>query len=275
MVIKLNIQKVIESEELINFLFFPKPFQHPIQESNNLRILRIQVEDNIYISGLFHIINKKLPTLMIFHGNAETSEVYNYYIKDFLSLNVNIAVFDYRGYGFSNGVPTIKNLIEDSTIIYKEFKKYLESNSFNPEVFVMGRSLGSLVAGEIGKQFSEDPLGFIFESSIADTYKAMQDLFFIKVDLDKENKDFLSKYTNISKLPLIKRPTLIIHGIKDNIVSLYHPFLIGLLLPKNIPKKVVLIKDADHNTIMLFKSEYFGPLRIFIKKYKNNRKLIF
>ncbi|MHA1299571.1 MAG: alpha/beta hydrolase [Candidatus Helarchaeota archaeon] len=264
----MSFENLLDSTELIGIVFHPTPINRP-KETDALKVLEFQLEENgnkIVIAGLFHIRNKKLPSILFFHGNGENAESYNYFIKDFLAAGVNFAIIDYRGYGLSTGIPTLRNLINDPPIIYKFFKEYLDSNGFNPNIFVMGRSLGTVAIGEIANQYPSDPIGFIFESGVADTFRLMHELF--GFDIPEEIETKYKQFSNISKIPKIQKPTLVIHGERDSIIPLTQGALIFQLLPKRIDKKIVIIRGANHNGIMLYKEQYFSALTSFIKKYK-------
>jgi hypothetical protein len=66
-------------------------------------------------------------------------------------------VADYREYGLSDGRPTISSMICDSLPIFQGFKKLIEENRYLPDLFLMGRSLGSISAFTI-KNPSRDSL---------------------------------------------------------------------------------------------------------------------
>jgi len=80
--------------------------------------------------------------------------------------------------------------------------------------------------------------------------------------------EFLSQYSNDTKIRKFEKPVLVIHGTRDFII----PFTQGQLIYENIPegveKKLVLIEGAGHNDISSFEDEYIPPLKEFIDKNK-------
>lgn len=65
--------------------------------------------------------------------------------------NINILLFDYRGYGKSTGSPSETGLYTDALAVYDYVRK---RNDLNQEkIFLFGRSLGGAVALHLGKTF--------------------------------------------------------------------------------------------------------------------------
>lgn len=262
-------EELIDTNKLIDVVFYPRKFFKPT-ETETLKVVEFEVKDEYWnkkvkVAGIFHIKDKNLPTLLFFHGNAETADDYNDSAQNFFDLGVNFLIMDYRGYGLSSGYPTLRNLVFDPPQIYRLVKDYLKNNGFNPGIFVMGRSLGSIAIGEIANQYPDEPLGFVFESGAADIFRLMRNLFL--QDISKEEESRFPEYTNIHKIQKIKKPTLILHGQKDELIPPDQAKLIFILLSDFIDKKLVLIPLATHNNISSFYEEYYGSLGEFIKEY--------
>ena len=66
---------------------------------------------------------------------------------------INLFVADYRGYGLSNGRPTATNLLKDAHAIFQGFIAFLEELNYGGDIFIMGRSLGSVPALEIASHY--------------------------------------------------------------------------------------------------------------------------
>ena len=85
-------------------------------------------------------------TILLCHGNAENVAQSAAYIGDMLrqTLNAEVFVFDYRGFGKSEGVPTEKEVLEDSEAAFE----WLQVKSGKPasEIIVAGHSIGGAPA---------------------------------------------------------------------------------------------------------------------------------
>jgi alpha-beta hydrolase superfamily lysophospholipase len=140
----------------------------------------------------------------------------------------------------------------------------LRNHGYNPIVFVLGRSLGSVCAAEIGNYNPEGLQGVIFESGFADTYQLMLDLFSIKIP--GVTKEKMKVWSNATRIARIKKPTLILHGTYDQVIPISHGKAIFQTLPKDTWKQFVEIKGAGHNDIHAFTDPYFVELKKFISK---------
>ncbi|MFW9929441.1 MAG: alpha/beta hydrolase, partial [Candidatus Thorarchaeota archaeon] len=237
----------------------------PKNLDSNIEPFKLKIRSNIDIGGYVFINNKKLPSLLYFHGNGEVALDYNYFASQFFECKVNLAVVDFRGYGHSNGKPTYTSLINDAIPIYNQFQIWLRSHSFDVNTFVFGRSLGSICAAEIGSNDLGNLKGIIFESGFASTYNLLKH-FGIHIPALKPLD--ISPYSNDTRIRKFQYPTLVIHGTTDFIIPTSEGELIYKNLPKQIDKKLILIEGATHNNIISFKEEYFEPLCAFIQKYK-------
>jgi len=53
---------------------------------------------------------------------------------------MNLFVAEYRGYGLSNGNPTVSNMLTDSHHVFESFTDIIKDEGFSSDLFVMGRS---------------------------------------------------------------------------------------------------------------------------------------
>jgi pimeloyl-ACP methyl ester carboxylesterase len=54
------------------------------------------------------------PTVLLFHGNGETVADYDLAAPPYARHGMNLAVVDYRGYGRSDGEPSLRAILEDA-----------------------------------------------------------------------------------------------------------------------------------------------------------------
>lgn len=257
---------LIDNPTVSNIVFFPRKMPIPSKIDPNIKILQFEVEKNITLGGFYYINDPNLPSILLFHGNGEIAADYQYFLDFFFQCGVNLAVMDFRGYGFSKGEPYYTSLISDALPVYNEFIKWIDQNGCNKSIFVLGRSLGSVCASEIGSHNPESLHGVIFESGFASIYEMMTRLF--RVSGSEINPEFLSKYSNDTKIRRFRKPVLVIHGTNDFIVPFYQGKLIYENIPKDTEKKIVSIEGAGHNNIFSFEDEYINPLKDFIENYK-------
>ena len=175
---------------------------------------------------------------------------------------LNLVVADYRGYGASSGIPTLTDLAQDAHTIFKKVREELSINNLRKDLWVMGRSLGSISALELAYYYQKELNGLIIESGFPSVVRIMTHLGVPAhgMDLQKIDRECLER---IQKILL---PTLIIHGEQDWLVPLENAKDIYQHLGTK-EKDLLIIPSATHNDIMLvgFK-EYFDSLQQFIEK---------
>ena len=120
----------IDDPRVSNVVFYPRKIKIPDEMSPNVKVLKFQISEEILIGGFCYIIDKSLPTILLFHGNGEIASDYQYFAPTYFENGVNLAVADFRGYGFSTGSPIYSGLIDDAYPIFQIFKDWMVENGF-------------------------------------------------------------------------------------------------------------------------------------------------
>ena len=256
----------IDNPKVSNQVFYPRKILEPTNLDSNIRVLKFEISKEIIIGGFFYLNDINLPTILLFHGNGEIAADYQYFLDFFFDCGVNLAVVDFRGYGFSTGEPIYSSLISDAFPIYTKFYEWSMENNLNNSLFLLGRSLGSACVAEIGAHNPNSLRGIIFESGFASMYNMMTRLFGVSgPDITSEG---LSEYSNDTRIRKFQKPVLVIHGTQDRIIPYDEGKLIYGCISDGVEKKLVLIEGAGHNNIFSFREEYTAPLKDFIQKNK-------
>ena len=198
-------------------------------------------------------------TLLWFHGNAGNigDRVQNI---GFLHrvLGANVFIFDYRGYGRSEG--SRSDLSEEAT--YQDGRGAIASVQARPELsrtplVYFGRSLGAAVAVELAG--AAPPAGLILETAfttlkdVARVHYPLVPLWFLR-----------TKYESLGKIPKIRVPLLILHGDRDEVVPLEQAK--RLFAAANEPKELYVIRGAGHNdTYVVGGNAYFDVWARFLR----------
>ena len=153
-------------------------------------------------------------------------------------LRVAVFVFDYRGYGRSQGKPNEAGVIADSHAARVWLSQ--RANRTPEEVILLGRSLGGGVAVQLAAKCP--PPVLILENTFPRlTDVAVRQMWWAPVHLLMRNR--YDSLLHIQKYPgaLIQA-----HGERDGLV----PIQMGRRLFEQVPgpKKFVAIPDAGHNT---------------------------
>ena len=241
-----------------SFLFHPRK---SFQERGENDIL-IEVEDSVQVGTRLHLIHLSAPTILFFHGNGEIGPEYDDIAKVYNEININFIIADFRGYGFSSGIPDVENTQLDAHIILDFILKHLKENKYYGDLILMGRSLGSVSVLELAKRYPQDISGIIIESGFAD-----EEPLFRLIGKTPEQAGFTREdgFLNGEKIKRYTGPLLIIHAKQDHIV----PFRQGEILYNSCPsesKKMISVLNANHNNILSVSfQKYIAEVVSFVK----------
>lgn len=222
-----------------------------------------QAADGVKLHGWYVATENARATWLFFHGNAGnlTHRIENVMLLQ--NLNLNIFIFDYRGYGRSAGAPDEKGLLLDSEAAYQTL---IDRYHTHPEkLFLFGRSLGGFFAADTATR--HPVAGVILES----TFTSAQDMAKKMMPLLPIGFAIRSKLDAINKVPKLKMPKLFFHGTQDEIV----PFKLGQKLydASAEPKEFYAIEGAGHNDALdIGGAPYFAKIDDFITRTLQARK---
>jgi hypothetical protein len=221
----------------------------------------IAVEEGITIGCRFYTAGAQAPSILFFHGNGETVRDYDEIGQVYNQYGLNLLAVEYRGYGTSNGTPTVTAMLKDALVICQEVQKWLKNNNMRAPLWVMGRSLGSAPALELASRYQTDFEGLIIESGFAFTVPLLD---FLGVDTRALGITEADCFRHIEKIRTVYKPTLIIHAQYDQFI----PVSDAEVFLKNSPaakKALKIIPRADHNTILMIAGRsYFETILQFI-----------
>jgi len=244
----------LDRSPALRYVFYPRRDFTPCP--GNAFDLSIGVEDQVSISSRFYIGHGDWPWILFFHGNGEVVSDYDDIASFYHRKKVNLAVADYRGYGASSGHPTLTNLIRDSHTILREVRKELAARKLRTDLWIMGRSLGSISAFELAHKHQEGIRGLIIESGFPSVARIITHLGIPSPGVELETID----QGCLEMIREIRSPALIIHGDQDTLVPVRNARDIYEQLGSG-EKKLLLIPSATHNDVLLVGfNEYFNAI---------------
>jgi len=176
-------------------------------------------------------------------------------LRELYRLGLSVFLFDYRGYGRSQGRPSEEGLYQDALGAHEYLTRI---RMIRPERIVLfGRSLGGAVAGELAAQ--KPAAGLILES----TFPSIEAVAKFHYGGLPVHWLLGADFKLIDRLPQLSLPKLIIHGDQDDII----PLELGRQVfdAAKPPKSFYLIEGADHNnTYQVGGATYFGRWAEFI-----------
>lgn len=99
---------------------------------------------------------RKAPTILYLHGNTGTRAHFlrtSFYTTLTARLGANVLSVDYRGYGDSEGKPTVQGVSRDARTAWN----YLINQGAHPsDIVILGHSLGTAIAGILSSELSRE-----------------------------------------------------------------------------------------------------------------------
>jgi fermentation-respiration switch protein FrsA (DUF1100 family) len=226
----------------------------PIQIGLDYQSVFFTTEDGITLHGWFLPAQQPRKTLLFFHGNAGNISHRLTSLAIFNSLDLNVLIFDYRGYGRSAGKPSEEGLYRDAqaALDYLQTKRGISLS----ETIFFGRSLGGAVATWLASR--HPPQGVIIESSFTSIPDLGAELYpFLPVRLLAR-----LRYATYNYIKSICSPLLIIHSVNDEVVPFTHGQ--ALFQAAKTPKRFLQI-EGDHNSGYLTSGKkYVDAIKAFL-----------
>lgn len=223
-----------------SFIYFPmKGFDDPASvRASGFEDVHLTAEDGTRIHGLFLPSPAAKVTVLISHGNAgnishrmERALLFREWLE------ANVLLYDYRGFGLSEGQPDEPGTYQDGRAAYRHL---VDSRGIPPEQIVLfGESLGCAVTVELAT--SHRSAAVVLEAPFT-SVPDMSRLVFPMLPVAAFIK---TRYDNVSKIGRLRMPLLVMHGDRDEVV----PFWMGerLFAAAAEPKRFFKIVGAGHN----------------------------
>ncbi len=254
---------LLDQPAVSNVLFHPRPeFGQTVSAPNDSHFM-IPVEADIRVGARFHLIEKSGANILFFHGNGEIVADYDDLGPIINQMGINFLAVDYRGYGRSNGHPTVTAMMRDCHMVFDFVTQWLTNNGYTGPLVLMGRSLGSASALELSSHYPDLMDALIVESGFANSAPLLQLLGINTIAFGfAENMGF----QNADKIANFHKPTLIIHAEQDHII----PITEGASLFERCPaadKTLLTIPNANHNDIFMHGlSDYLAAISKFVQR---------
>lgn len=216
----------------------------------------LKSSDETELSAWFIPAENSRAVILFCHGNAGNISHRLESIQLFNHLGLSVFIFDYRGYGLSDGKPSEQGTYLDSEAAWQYL---VEIKQIDPsEIIIFGRSLGGSVAARLASHYM--PLALIVESSftsINDIGAKIYPIFPIKL---------ISRfdYNTIDYIQNSKCPVLIVHSRDDEMM----PFDHGQRLYKSAkePKEFLEISGTHNDGFLTSGKLYRDGIDSFISK---------
>jgi len=242
------------------FIYFPERriYETPRIIGLPFEDVSFEASDGVKLSGWFIPAEKPAGVILFCHGNAGNISHRLDSIQIFHSLGLSTFIFDYRGFGQSDGKVTEKGTYLDAEAAWN----YLvgKKQAAPSEIIIFGRSLGGAVASWLAKEHT--PKGLIIESTFSSVQDIAADLYpYLPVKL-------LARfhYNAVDYIRRVKCPLMVIHSRNDDII----PFKHGrrLFEAAHEPKEFLEITGSHNEGFLTSGGFYVDGLNSFISKLR-------
>ena len=230
----------------------------PIEIGLTYKDIVFKSSDDIDLSGWYIPANRSKKVILLLHGNGGNISTRVTFIDYFCKeLGLSTFIFDYRGYGKSEGRATERGTYLDAEAAWKYLTGLMKIK--DRDIIVFGRSLGGPIAAGLAKKVS--PGALILDS----TFTSIKDMAAHIYPLLPVKKIFRFDYPTLDYLKGVRCPVLVIHSRDED----YIPFSHGkkLFEAANEPKHFLEIRGDHRNNYLESKEDYLEGIGSFIKKH--------
>lgn len=252
-------------------LFFMQPvfLYSPVREVSytpdelglDFEKVHFKSSDGLLLSGWYIPVKNAGLTVLFCHGNGGNMMHCLDTINILYNMGLNCFIFDYRGYGNSEGKPGEEGTYLDARAAYKWLT---EDKKISPDdIVVFGRSLGGSIAARLASGVRAKAL--IVEST-----------FTSYVDIGKTFYPYMPvrwfarfSYRTIDYVKDVHCPVMIIHSRNDETI----PFEFGLELYEaaNEPKEFVEIFGSHNDGFLVSSEVYKSTWAKWLKSLKRHK----
>jgi len=220
--------------------------------------VHFEADDGIRLHGWYFEHEEPRAVVLFSHGNAGNVTHRLEMAHRLQRLGLSVFVFDYRGYGRSEGRPHEQGVLADARAARKKLAEL--AGVAECEIVQMGRSLGGAVAVDLAAR--DGARGLVVES----TFSSMPDVAAVHYPFLPVHRFMRTRLDSISIIGEYRGPVLQSHGDGDGIV----PFHLGKRLYEAVDTDNVFftqffsIAGGDHNDPQ--PDEYYQLLDTFIDR---------
>ncbi len=214
-----------------------------------------ETSDGVRLHGWYIPAKEAVASMLFMHGNGGNLSYRVESLRQFHSINLNVFIFDYRGYGKSGGWLSEQGTYIDAQAAYE----WLKNKTTELPIILFGRSLGGAIAADLGTKVEADAL--IVESCFSSIPDIGAEIFPIlpvrwisAIQYDAKNK-----------IKNVNMPVLVVHSRDDTLIPYHHGKTIYENAPE--PKKMMNIQGGHNEGYLLSEEKYLEGIHSFLDQH--------
>ncbi|TVR29054.1 MAG: alpha/beta hydrolase [Balneolaceae bacterium] len=220
----------------------------------------VETEDGVKLHAWYFPHEESGRVIVLSHGNAGNISYRIDIARTLLDAGAAVLMYDYRGYGKSEGRPSEKGLYKDITA----FTEHLKGEKGYPEqnIYMYGRSLGAAVAAYAATKY--DLGGLVLDSAFKNLRAMVSDVYpFVPSSLARYEFPTETYLRQLEGMPV-----MIMHSPDDEIVG-YHN---GQYLYEvaNEPKQFIELRGGHNDNFFASRDLIERSWREFLNDMSNN-----
>lgn len=218
--------------------------------------------DELRLHGWFFRAREgsRVGSIIYFHGNGGNISYLGWLGRRFSSRGFDVLLFDYRGYGRSEGdVDGESGLYKDADAAYDYLTR--ERGVEAARLVLYGQSLGTAPAVDLA---ARKPCGALILESGLSSARDMAATIFPKLPSFVHGLGAY-RFDSVAKLPRVGCPVLVAHGGRDEVIPVSQGRALHMAAPQ--PKSLLIYEGAGHNDLAIVGGEgYTDALVRFMRE---------
>lgn len=194
-------------------------------------------------------------TIIYSHGNAtDIGAMFPLQAVLAHSLDCNVVMYDYSGFGESGGMPLEENTYNDIDAVFDYTVKHVANND-PKSVILYGQSVGGGPCCYLANK-NDQVGGMVLHSAFTSGMRVLTPSRLLAC---------LDIFPNIDRIKKVKCPVMVIHGRLDEEVEIAHGVSLHQAVPEHLQREPWWVSDRGHNDI----TEGPGKLAEYIRRLRN------
>jgi fermentation-respiration switch protein FrsA (DUF1100 family) len=219
--------------------------------------LWLRTADGVHLHGWLVPAAHARGALLYFHGNAGNISQRLDSIRIFHALGLAVLIFDYRGYGRSEGRPSEAGTQYDALAAWDHL---VAARGWAPRrIVLLGRSLGAAMAAWLAAR--QSPAALIVESTFTSVPDLAAELFWWL----PARRLARFEYATRDYLAAVRCPVLVAHSPEDEIIPYRHG--VALFAAARAPKQMLRLRGGHEDGFLLSGEHYVRGLDRFLARH--------